>query len=162
MRKTWVGLVALVVAVSSGTAAAHAATAREILDQRKALDDTRRKWTDRQEVLTMTIRDSRGVERQRDLTVYERRLPGDERQTIVFFRSPAEVKGVGLLAYTHKGKAAEQWLYLPELQRVRQITSRARNESFVGSDLSYQDLDIIQEMSAWSEDDARSSLRGEE
>jgi hypothetical protein len=137
-------------------------TARQILDRRKALEDTTRKWTDRQERLAMTIRDARGGERHRVLRLYERRLPGDERQTIVFFESPAEVKGVGFLAYTHKGRAAEQWLYLPELSRVRQITPRSRTESFVGTDLSYQDLDIIQEMGAWSEADARSTLRGEE
>src|SRR5262249_22224156 len=76
--------------------------------------------------------------------------------------SPAEVKGTGFLAYTYKGRPADQWLYLPELKRIRQITPRSRTESFVGTDLSYQDLDIIQEMSSWSEADARSSLRGEE
>jgi len=51
---------------------------------------------------------------------------------------------------------------LPELQRVRQITARSRNESFMGTDLSYHDLDLMQEMSSWSEADARSSLRPEE
>jgi outer membrane lipoprotein-sorting protein len=152
--------VVLVLAVAAVADAAE--TARQILDRRKALDDTTRKWTDRQERLAMTIRDGRGGERQRTLKLYERRQPGDARQTIVFFESPAEVKGVGFLSSTQSGKAAEQWLYLPELNRVRQITPRSRSESFVGTDLSYQDLDIIQEMSAWSESDARSSLRGEE
>ena len=107
------------------------------------------------EHLKMTIRDGRGGERQRELTLYERRLPGDERQTIVFFESPAEVKGTAFLAYTHAGQPAEQWLYLPELKRIRQIAARSRTESFVGTDLSYQDLDIIQEMASWSDADAR-------
>jgi outer membrane lipoprotein-sorting protein len=155
-------IVAGVLLLGVAHAAQGAETARQILDRRKALDDTTRKWTDRQEQLSMSIRDARGGERQRVLRLYERRAPGDERQTIVFFESPAEVKGTGLLALTHKGRAAEQWLYLPELKRVRQISPRSRTESFVGTDLSYQDLDIIQEMSGWSEEDARSSLRGEE
>lgn len=155
-------VVAALLVLAGVPAALAGETARQILDRRKALDDTTRKWSDRQERLAMTIRDARGGERQRALRLYERRLPRDERQTIVFFESPAEVKGVGFLANTHKGRAAEQWLYLPELNRVRQITPRSRTESFVGTDLSYQDLDIIQEMSAWSEEDARSSLRGEE
>lgn len=161
MRVRRAAAVALVLLAAAPVTQA-AETAREILDRRKALDDTARKWTDRHERLAMTVRDGRGGERQRGLQLYERRLPGDERQTIVFFESPAEVKGVGFLSYTHTGRPAEQWLYLPELKRVRQITPRSRTESFVGTDLSYQDLDIIQEMSAWSEDDARSSLRGEE
>ncbi len=136
--------------------------ARAILDRRKALDDTSRKWTDRQERLRMSIHDARGGERQRDLMLYERRRPGDARETIVFFQGPAEVQGTGFLAHTQPGRPAEQWLYLPELKRVRQITPRSRSESFVGTDLTYQDLDILQDMSSWSEEDARSSLRGEE
>jgi hypothetical protein len=153
-------VVLLLVALASLAGAGE--TARQILDRRKALDDTARKWTDRQERLRMTIRDGRGGERQRELVLYERRLPGDDRQSIVFFEAPAEVKGTGFLSHTHKSKPAEQWLYLPELGRIRQISPRSRTESFVGSDLSYQDLDIIQEMGSWSEADAASSLRGEE
>jgi len=160
MRKVAVAVLGLWLAFPSLGAAAP--SAREILDRRKTLDDTTRKWNDRQEHLKLIIKDARGGERERELMLYERRLPGDERQTIVFFESPAEVKGTGFLAYTYKGRPADQWLYLPELKRIRQITPRSRTESFVGTDLSYQDLDIIQEMSSWSEADARSSLRGEE
>ncbi len=154
-------LTTLLLLVAFLVPALGAETARQILDRRKALDDTTRKWTDRQERLRMTITGARGGDRRRELMLYERRFPGDERKTIVFFDSPAEVKGTGFLAFTHPGRPAEQWLYLPELQRVRQITPRSRTESFVGSDLSYQDLDIIQEMGSWSEADATSSLRGE-
>jgi outer membrane lipoprotein-sorting protein len=137
-------------------------TAREILDRRKALEDTTRHWKDRHERMKFHIVDRRGGERQRELELYERREPGDEYKSIVFFLAPAEVKGTSFLAHTHKGRPADQWLYLPELQRVRQITARTRNESFVGTDLSYHDLDVIQEMPSWSEADARSRLRGEE
>ena len=136
-------------------------SARQILDRRKALDDTTRHWTDRHEKLTLRI-SGRGGERVRELELYDRHEPGDEQKTILFFLAPAEVKGTAFLAYTHKGRAADQWLYLPELQRVRQITARTRNESFVGTDLTYHDLDLLQEMTSWSEDDAASRLRGEE
>lgn len=147
--------------VLAGTAAADE-TARQILDRRKALDDTTRKWSDRSEKMKLTIADRRGSERVRELAVFDLKLPGDEQKTILFFESPADVKGTGFLAFTHKGKPADQWLFLPELKRVRQITARARSESFVGTDLSYRDLDIIQEMANWTEADATSNLRGEE
>ena len=136
-------------------------SARQILDRRKALDDTTRHWNDRHEKLTLRI-SGRGSERVRELELYDRREPGDEQKTILFFLAPAEVKGTAFLSYTHKGRAADQWLYLPELQRVRQITARTRSESFVGTDLTYHDLDLLQEMTAWTEDDAASRLRGEE
>jgi hypothetical protein len=162
MRTLALALLALLLAGPPLRTVSAAGGAREILDRLKALEDTTRKWTDRQEHLKLTIKDPRGGERERALMLYQRRLPEDERQTIVFFESPAEVKGTGFLAYTYKARPADQWLYLPELKRIRQITPRSRTESFVGTDLSYQDLDIIQELSSWSEADARSTLRGEE
>jgi hypothetical protein len=135
---------------------------REILDRRKALDDGPRHWDDREQHVTLTIVASRGGERHRELIVYERRLPEDERQTILFFEEPAEVRGTGFLSISRAGKPAEQWLYLPALSRVRQITSQTRSQSFVGTDLSYRDLDILQEMPSWSEEDAASELLRDE
>ncbi len=140
----------------------RAEPAREILDRRKTLDDTSRHWDDRHVKMTFKITDRRGSDRTRELELYERREAGDERKTIVFFLAPAEVKGTGFLAYTHPGKPAEQWLYLPELKRVRQITAHSRNESFVGTDLTYHDLDLLNEMGSWTEADAGATLKGEE
>jgi outer membrane lipoprotein-sorting protein len=155
-------VLALTVLATLATPAPAAETARQILDRRKALEDTTRHWNDRQERIKFRIIDRRGGERVRELDLYEKRYPADEEKTILFFRSPAEVKGTGFLAFTHKGRPADQWLYLPALKRVRQITANPRNESFVGTDLSYHDLDIIQEMTSWTESDAASKLNGEE
>ena len=153
--------VPLVLLIALAGAARAAETARQILDRRKALDDTTRHWDDRHQKMKLTIV-GRSGDRVREIELFDRREPGDEQKTILFFLAPAEVKGTGFLAFTHKGRPADQWLYLPELQRVRQITARTRNESFMGTDLSYHDLDLIQEMTSWTEADARSSLRGEE
>jgi len=139
-----------------------AETARQILDRREALDDGERHWTDRHQKVTFHIADKRGGTRTRELELSEKRYPEDERKSLVFFSSPPEVKGTGFLAFTHKGKPADQWLYLPELQRVRQITSNTRTQSFVGTDLTYHDLDILTEMISWTEADAASSLRPDE
>lgn len=156
-------LVAAVMVLSSlGSPARAGETARQILDRRKQLDDTTQHWNDRHEKMKLTIFDKRGGERVRELELFERRYPADETKTIVFFQTPAEVKGTAFLGYTHKGRPADQWLYLPELKRVRQITANTRKESFVGTDLSYHDLDLISEMTSWTEDDAASSLAGEE
>ncbi len=156
--RVWILLAALLVA--SGPAIAGE-TARQILDRRKHLEDTVQRWTNRHQRMRLVIV-GRGGERVRELEMYERREPGDERKAIVFFHAPPEVKGTGFLSYTHKGRPADQWLYLPELKRIRQITARTRNESFVGTDLTYHDLDIISEMASWTEEDATSSLAGEE
>ncbi len=156
MRYTLVALLLLAVP------AARADTARQILDRREALDNGERHWTDRRQKLTFKILDRRGGTRTRELELSEKRYPEDERKAIVFFSAPAEVKGTAFLAFEHKGKPADQWLYLPELQRVRQITANTRNQSFVGTDLTYHDLDLLTEMTSWTEADAASNLRGEE
>lgn len=155
-------LLVLGVAAPVGRSLAGAETAREILDRRQALEDGPRRWTDRVEKLSLIIEDGRGGERRRELTRYERRGQGRGTSTLVFFHAPAEVKGTGFLSIGRPGAAADQWLFLPELRRVRQIAARARSESFVGTDLTYGDLDMIADMPWWSEDDARSRLRGEE
>jgi outer membrane lipoprotein-sorting protein len=155
-------LVFLPIVLAFAGAASGGETARQILDRRKALDDTTRHWDDRHQKMKLAIFDRRGGERVRELELYERKYPGDEQKTIAFFLAPAEVKGTAFLAFVHKGRPADQWLYLPELKRVRQISARARDESFVGTDLTYRDMDLFTEMVSWSEDDAASSLRGEE
>jgi outer membrane lipoprotein-sorting protein len=160
MVRRAVAIVLLLAGLAPGAPAAE--TARQILDRRKALEDGPQHWSDRHQRMKLTIVDRRGGERVRELEVYDRRYSNDESKTIVFFHAPPEVDGTGFLAFTHKGKPADQWLYLPALQRVRQITARSRQESFMGTDLSYADLDIIQEMSGWSEAEAASRLREDE
>jgi len=143
-------------------ASAGEETARQILDRRKQLEDTTRRWDDRHQKMKLHIFDRRGGERVRDLEFFEKKFPNDEQTALVFFLTPAEVKGTGFLSFNHKGRPADQWLYLPELKRVRQITARSRDESFVGTDLTYRDLDVLSELVSWTEDDAASSLKGEE
>src|SRR5216110_950969 len=101
-----------------------AETAREILERRKALENGTRWWDDRHQQLTMRIA-GRGADRTREVDVYDRRYPDGERKTTVFVQAPADMKGTAFLSFTHKGRPAEQWLYLPELERVRQITASA-------------------------------------
>lgn len=147
--------------LASLAATAEADTARTILDRRKLLDDTTRHWSDRHQRLHITVNDKVG-ELVRELDLYERRLPADEQQSVLFFTMPTDIKGMGFLAYTHKGRPADQWLFLPELASTRRIAGRARGEKFVGTDLSFHDLDLLNEMPSWTEEDATSALGPDE
>jgi outer membrane lipoprotein-sorting protein len=137
-------------------------TARDVLDQVRRLSQTTRKWNDRAQHLQLRIVDRRGGERTRNLVIYTKKYPDDRNRTIVFFESPPEVKGVGFLQWADSHAKDEQWLYLPELKRVRQISAGARHESFVGTDFSYDDLAIISQISDWTETDARTNLLPDE
>ena len=153
-------LLALVVAGHATTATAQ--TARQLLEQTHQLGETTRKWSDRIQQLKLQIFDRRGGERDRELVIYFRKYPEDRNRTLLFFESPPEVKGVGFLQWAEPHAKDEQWLYLPELKRVRQISAGAKHESFVGTDFSYDDLAIISEITDWSESDARTNLLRQE
>src|SRR5688572_19918725 len=118
---------------------ARGETAREILDQVKAVNDAREP-KDVAQKLKMTLVDSRGGVRVRDLEVRGKNYGKQTNKSITFLLSPPDVKGVGFLAWTYPDKDDDQWLYLPELKRVRRITANTRRQSFQGSDFSYQDL----------------------
>ena len=81
---------------------------------------------------------------------------------MAYFLAPDSVKGTAFLAITQADRADDQWLYLPEAKRPRRIGGALRNQGFVGTDFTYHDLDLLAEMSSWSEADATSALRGEE
>lgn len=140
----------------------RAEAAREILDRVHALDSTTRHWTDRSQRLTLVIIAAGGDERRRQLTVLTKRYGGDEEKALSTFLEPAEVKGTAFLQWGHKNAADEQWLYLPDVRRTRRITGDLRNESFMGTDFSYQDLGILSAAQGWTEDEAPSTLVGEE
>ncbi|MFQ5666460.1 MAG: outer membrane lipoprotein-sorting protein [Candidatus Binatia bacterium] len=138
--------------------AAGAQTARELLDEVHRLNETTRKWTDRTQRLKLRIVNRRGGERTRTLVIYLKKYPQDRNRTILFFESPPEVRGVGFLQWTDPHAKDAQWLYLPELKRVRQISGGARRESFVGTDFSFNDLAIIGQITDWTESDASATL----
>ncbi len=138
-------------------ATASAETAREMLDQAKAVNDAREPKDVTQKV-KMTLVDSRGGQRIRELEIYGKSYGHRTRKAITFFLSPPEVKGVGFLAWSYPSKDQDQWLYLPELKRVRQITANTRKQSFQGSDFSYEDLQLFDDVRDWTEADATSKL----
>lgn len=161
-RRRGFGATTLVLLLGATAAPVHAGSARELLDRVKALDDTTRHWTDRTQKMTLVIIDAHGGERRRELQVSTKRYPGDEDKSLSFFLAPPEVKGTGFLQWSHKTAADDQWLYLPEFKRTRRITAQLKDESFMGTDFSYRDLEILGDIQRWTEDEAPTTLTGEE
>lgn len=154
------GLLAL---ATAGAAEDPTVTARAILDRARELGRTSRKWDDRTQKLKLRIVDRRGGERLRELVIRMKKYPEDRSRTIVFFQYPPDVKGVGMLQWADPKGRDEQWLYLPELRKSRQISGAARRESFVGTDFSYEDLAVVTQVLDWNDSEARAGLlRNEE
>lgn len=162
MLKRYLLAVVLLASLRGTSAWAADTAARQVLDRVRQLSDTTRKWTDRTQRLKIRIVDRRGGERKRDLVIYLKKYAEDRSRTIVFFEAPPDVKGVGFLQWASPHEKDEQWLYVPELKRVRQISGGAKRESFVGTDFSFNDLAIISQITDWTEADAHATLARDE
>ena len=157
------GLAAVALVLGLLAAAARADDgARGLLDKVKQLNDTTRKWTDRQQRMKLDIVDRRGNDAQRDLEVLTKRYGHDASRSIMFFHAPPQVQGIGFLQWIAPQEPDRQWLYLPALKRTRQISGGARTESFAGTDFSYEDLSIMADVLDWGPDKAQAALTRED
>jgi hypothetical protein len=99
--------------------------------------------TGRDSRLTMQMRliDRQGRARERTLSVNGLRGQGTAGdRVLVRFTYPNDIAGTGFLVWERPGGEDDRFLYLPALARVRRITGSERQESFVGSDFTYEDI----------------------
>jgi len=88
----------------------------------------------------LVIRNKRGQERIR--TIESKSIDVDGlRWTLATFVEPADVAGTKLLSKEVKEGPDLQYLYLPALKEKRRIAGSAKNESFMGTDFTYNDLE---------------------
>jgi Outer membrane lipoprotein-sorting protein len=59
---------------------------------------------------------------------------------LIRFTYPNDIRGTGFLVWEHPHSDDERFLYLPSLGRVRRIAGSETQESFVGSDFTYEDI----------------------
>ena len=94
--------------------------------------------------MRMTLVDRRGRSRERALSITGmqggpgRAVPGD--RTLLHFTQPNDIRGTGFLVWEHPDADDERFLYLPSLGRVRRIAGSEAQESFVGSDFTFEDI----------------------
>ena len=89
----------------------------------------------------MRLFDRQGRMRERTLVIAALKGSGARGdKTLVRFMYPNDIRGTSFLVWEHADAADERFLYLPALGRVRRIAGQEKQESFVGSDLSYEDI----------------------
>ena len=86
-------------------------------------------------IMRMILIDSDGNRKERRIKIWTKKK-GGETMRLMKFISPAEYRNVGFLSITED----RMYVYLPEFGRVRRISSSAKSDRFMGSDLSYDDL----------------------
>jgi hypothetical protein len=64
----------------------------------------------------------------------------ERSRTVIVFQQPASVKGTRFLTLENASGNNDQWIFLPGLGKVRRIASSEGGSSFMGTDMSYDDL----------------------
>jgi hypothetical protein len=97
-------------------------------------------FVDSSAALTMLLRNKQGDTSTRQVRVKSLEVMGDGDKGLSIFDEPADVKGTAFLTFSHSKEADEQWLYLPELKRVKRIASKNKSGPFMGSEFAYEDI----------------------
>ena len=106
-------------------------------DELSILMDNRKSPADISSDMNMEITNKKG--RKRTLKVKSISKDNSEKQ-ILWFLSPADDKGIAYLKIEHKNKDDEIRLWLPAFKKIRRISAKKKADSFMGSDLSYEDM----------------------
>lgn len=134
-------LTALVLACAAAATAAAQGPAPPTPDWVAAQADARDTGRDSRAEMRMRLFDRQGRVRERVLTIQTLRGSGRTGdRTLVRFLYPHDIRNTAFLVWEHPGADDERFLYLPALGRVRRIAGEEKQESFVGSDLSYEDI----------------------
>ncbi|MFQ6677167.1 MAG: outer membrane lipoprotein-sorting protein [Fidelibacterota bacterium] len=85
----------------------------------------------------MILTNSKGKTRMNEMI--SKSLDGNKKQ-IIWFLEPKDDRGVSFLKIEHDNSDDEMRMWLPAFKKVRRISSKKKSDSFMGSDMSYEDL----------------------
>ena len=99
-------------------------------------------FNDSEVTLKMILRNAQGEESTRELRTKTFEMTdksvGDKSLTI--FDTPRDVEGTAFLTHSKILDPDDQWIFLPELGRVKRISSRNKSGPFMGSEFAYEDM----------------------
>jgi outer membrane lipoprotein-sorting protein len=88
-----------------------------------------------------SMTDKHSAQTELGFTAKSKRLGSSLSESLVRFSQPPELVGAGFLQIQKQGGDDDRFLFLPELKRARRISGSLRSNSFMGTDMSYADLD---------------------
>ena len=113
--------------------------AQDIID--RALETNSFGFQSGEAVMTLLIEDDSGTSRSRQIAV-RAMDEGDESRALVRVQSPPELAGQSFLFREQTGGEDDVWIYMPALDdSARRISGAQKNGSFMGTHLTYADLE---------------------
>lgn len=126
-----------VICLLSSATFSFAISGREVYEK---VHEVRSKALDRKTEAMMVLFDKGGGKRTRTLTEYSKRADPEAYKVLVVFNAPPDLKNVGFLIHAHTFSDRDLWAYFPEYKRIRRIAASSQDDSFFGSDFSYDDF----------------------
>jgi outer membrane lipoprotein-sorting protein len=116
--------------LAAGFSAGYGLTGDEVLNK---VEDSLTGPQDMESLNILTLANSDGSGKEvREMKMY---VSGNDMR-VVKFTKPAGVNGIGLLV-----TGADQiWIYLPEMKKIKMIQGSFKNDSFQGTDFSYNEI----------------------
>ncbi|MAH05464.1 MAG: outer membrane lipoprotein-sorting protein [Alphaproteobacteria bacterium] len=92
--------------------------------------------------MKMILRNASGQENIRDMrfSVLEDPNPDVGDKSLIIFDTPADISGTALLSHAKILEADDQWVFLPEDEKIKRISSKNKSGSFFSSEFAYEDF----------------------
>ncbi len=99
------------------------------------------------QTITIELIDKRGKKKTQVAKSF-RKFYGEVKKQVLFYQSPTNIKGTAFLTFDYPNKEDDRWLYLPALRKTRRISGSEKGASFLGTDLTYEDINQAGKLSA--------------
>lgn len=96
--------------------------------------------------VTFVSTDRIGARTESSAKIYWKRFENDLAKAMIRFLAPPDLRGAGVLLIEKADRMPDQFMYLPELGRVRRVSTRMMSSSLFGTDFSYEDFTRLQGM----------------
>ncbi len=113
-----------------------AITVDEITDK---MDEASPEFTTQKTISEMILIDKDGNEEIREMVMFSKKEEDDKTSSLMRFLSPKSVKGVTLLNINSGEKI---YLYMPAYDKPRRIAGSSKQDEFMGTGLSYEDMNM--------------------
>tara|TARA_B100000029_G_scaffold265086_1_gene261286 strand:- start:130 stop:885 length:756 start_codon:yes stop_codon:yes gene_type:complete len=102
----------------------------------KMINDKAQPQSTKSEILMNLINIKKNREKTKEMISISK---DDGNKMLLFFKKPKRDKGVGFLKI-ESGDGDKISLFIPKLKKIRRISSSNQSDSFMGSDLSFEDM----------------------
>ncbi len=141
-RSVLTGFVVLVASLAIGIGESRAVEDARPVDPRELLHRAfeKRYECDTRQQMTLHLRSRGGTVQEQRLDVATKIVDGNLR-AIARFTHPPDLRDTALLMIEQPDRPDDYFVFLPALAKTRRVSGAQRSDSFMGTDLSYEDLE---------------------